>query len=185
MRHRITLALLLLGTNAGCVGHYLYQSEGTVESAGGDAQAALLYWYGDDGRLWYGKRYTQIDSTISMIVCGSTPKQFDGGGADDPVMIKSRPGDRQVIETGEDGGLVPVLEPQPLPPGSNCGEIAESGVGQPSSALEPGMSPVVNVLCDNPSRPQRYPAAGTYRFDAISRIKVRENVPPEDICASP
>ncbi len=184
MLQRFTFLAMFIATCAGCVGHYLYESPGNVLTTAGQQTNALLYWYGDYGRLWYGKRYRQIDSGVSMIVCGTTPKSFDGGNEDEPLMIKSRRGDRLVRREDDDGGLVPTDDPPALRPGSNCGQIFLSGAGVPSKKLIPGTTPDVSVLCDNPQRPDRYPAAGIYRFESTNRTKIKGQVEPGDICAA-
>jgi hypothetical protein len=184
MLQRYAFLTILIATTAGCIGHYRYESQGTVVTAEGQSTHALLYWYGDDGRLWYGKPYRQIDSGISMIVCGRPAKSFDGGGEDDPLVLLSRAGDQRIRRATDDSELVPITPPERLVPGKNCGEVSLAGSGVPSKALEPGSKPAISVLCDNPSKPLRYPAVGIYRFESINRTKVKDNIPPGDICTA-
>jgi hypothetical protein len=183
MLPRFTFLAIFIASSAGCVGHFLYESPGSVLTSAGQQTNALLYWYGDDGRLWYGRRYRQIDSGVSMIVCGTPAKSFDGGDEEEPLMIKSRPGDRLVRREDDDGGLVPIADPPVLSPGSGCGQISLSGAGVPSKKLIQGSTPDVSVLCDNPQRPDRYPAAGIYRFESINRTRIKGHVEPGDVCA--
>jgi hypothetical protein len=83
----LSVALVAL---TGCIGHYRYESQGEVMLADSQGHPALLYWYADDGRLWYGKAYRQPDTSLGLLVCGTPLRNFDGADAGEPVVLRSR-----------------------------------------------------------------------------------------------
>jgi len=181
---RTLLTASLLSLLSACVSHYRYESAGTVVDTEGQQQAAMLYWFVDDGRLWYGKPYKMPDSGVTLLVCDTTAKSFDGGDAGEPLMLKSRSGDRLVASNDGSNQVIMLDTPTRLPPGSQCGTIGVDGKLVSSAQLTTTLTPGVSILCDNQSRPNRYPKAGRYRFDPIERIKVKGNAAPADICTS-
>ena len=75
-RSRLFIALLSLSVSA-CVGHFRYESRGTVVLASSEQPSeALLYWYGDEGRLWYGKRYKQMCSGETAATITENPSDI-------------------------------------------------------------------------------------------------------------
>jgi hypothetical protein len=182
---RKLLLLFALVALSGCIGHYRYESQGEVSIADSQQRAALLYWYVDDGRLWYGKAYKQPDSSLGLIVCGTPPSNFDGGDAGDPLVLKSRSGDRQVVELNEQGRVVELSDSGRLPVGSSCGGIDIDGKPATSDHLVEGAIPRISILCDNPGRPGRYPVAGIYVFGEVSRAKVENREAPDTFCNPP
>ena len=179
-RSGLFVALLSLSISA-CVGHFRYESRGTVVLTSSEQPSeALLYWYGDEGRLWYGKRYKQSDSGIEMRVCGATPKSFvPSGEGDAELQLLSRSGDRQVVEVDSTGDVVALREPKRLPPNSTCGRIAASGAEALTEYLAAGVEPQVFILCDNQQRPDRYPKPRRYLFEAVTKTEVVGNAEPE------
>ena len=179
-RSRLFIALLSLSISA-CVGHFRYESRGTVVLASSEQPSeALLYWYGDDGRLWYGKRYKQSDSDIVMRVCGTTPKSFvPSGEGDAELQLLSRSGDRQVAKVDSTGDVVALNAPKRLPPNSTCGGIAVSGAKALTEDLTAGVEPQLFILCDNQQRPDRYPKPRRYLFKEVTKTKVAGNEAPE------
>lgn len=175
---------LLLG---GCIGHFRYESQGSVTTSTGGTNNALLYWYGDDGRLWYGKPYQAVDSGLEMNVCGATSKQFEPEeGENLTLQLPSKSGDQQIARFDSRGGRVVNLpEPKRLTPGSSCGQISIAGQAASTEDLTAGEKPEVIILCENQRKPERYPAVGRYKFNAITKTKVDGNVPPESVCPAP
>ena len=180
----ICLLSLLIG---GCVGHYRYESNGSVSNSIGGTSNAILYWYGDDGRLWYGKRYQAVDSGLEMIVCDSTSKKFEANeGEDVALQLPSKSGDQQIARFDSRGGrLITLPEPKSLPPGSSCGQIFNDGRAASTDDLAVGVKPEVIILCENQRRPDRYPSVGRYDFSAVTQTKVDGNVPPDTVCPAP
>ncbi len=175
---------LLLG---GCIGHYRYESRGTVKTSSGESSNGLLYWYADDGRLWYGRPYQAVDSGLEMNVCNATPKQFEAKeGENVTLQLPSKSGDVQIARFDSRGGRVINLpEPKRLTPGSSCGQISIAGQAASTEDLTAGEKPEVIILCENQRNPERYPAIGRYEFKAITKTKVDGNVPPESVCPAP
>lgn len=181
MRLRAAASITVLAVLASaCVGHYRYESRGSVVTApSGAPSEALLYWYGDEGRLWYGKAYKQTDSGVVLRVCGTTPKSFvPAGEGDEGLQLPSRSGDRQVARVDGSGEVIPLNEPKPLRPNSSCGRIAVAGAGVLADDLVDGVEPQVIILCDNQRTPGRYPEPRRYLFEAVTKIEVSGNEAP-------
>ena len=155
-----------------CIGHYRYESAGTV-NVSGESRNALLYWYADDGRRWYGKRYRQVDTDLELIVCETTPKSFEPDPSGKSLQLSSRSGDRQIarVETAT-GEVVLLPEPKRLVVGSDCGHISLSGDNTLTDDLVVGTEPQVFFICDNPRNPVRYPQSRRYQFDDVYKVKV-------------
>ncbi len=187
MRVRTTLLVGLLSLLlSGCLGHYRYESQGSVTTSSGESTNALLYWYGDDGRLWYGKRYKQIDSGLEMNICGATSKQFTPAEGDNVgLQLPSRSGDLQVAQVDSSGGMVRLPEPKRLTPGARCGQISVGGAMVSTEDLDEGAKPEVIILCENERSSIRYPQIGRYVFNTITKTKVKGNDPPESVCNGP
>ena len=66
----------------GCVTHYRYESTGMVTSSSATESRALIYWFADEGGLWYDKDQAVLDSDVTMRVCGGLPKTFVPFGED-------------------------------------------------------------------------------------------------------
>lgn len=187
MRTRTTLLVAILSLLlSGCIGHHRYESHGTVTMASGGSTNALLYWYGDDGRLWYGKRYKEIDSDLEMNICGATSKQFTPDEEDTVgLQLPSRSGDLQVAEIGSGGKVVRLPEPKRLKPGAGCGKVLVQGTMVSTEDLNEGAKPEIIILCENKRSPLRYPQIGRYVFNTVTKTKVKGNDPPENVCAGP
>ena len=180
----VTAIVFSLALLSGCVGHYRYESHGSVLVADDRQIEAVIYWFGDDGRLWYGKRYRQVDSDVALEGCDFVPKSFDAAaGGDSALLISSKSGDSQVAEVNDAGGVVKLTQPIRLPPGSDCGRISVDMAAVLTSDLRPGVEPEVIILCKSVRSPQSFPAANLYRFDAIVRTKVDGNPPPTVDCS--
>ena len=187
MQVRTTLLVCVLSLLiSGCIGHYRFESRGSVTSSSGESTNALLYWYGDDGRLWYGKRYQALDSGLELNICGATSKQFTlPEEANTGLQLPSRSGDRQMAQVNSDGKVGKLPEPKRLPPGSSCGQISIAGKPALTEDLSVGAKPEVIILCENERTPDRYPATGLYEFTSVTKTEVAGNVPPESVCPGP
>ena len=113
MTRRAAPLLILIGALlSGCISAYRYESRGAVESARGERRGALLYYYEDDGRLWYGKPYRARDSDADLRVCGATDATFVPTSESELLLaLKSRGGDERVAGLAAEGGLVAVSPP--------------------------------------------------------------------------
>ena len=184
MRTRTSLLVgMLFLLLSSCIGHHRYESGGNVTLSSGESAHALLYWYGDDGRLGYGKRYKEIDSDIEMNICGATPKPFtpteeDGSG----LQLPSRSGDLQVARVDKTGKVVRLPEPKRLKPGASCGRVSIAGTMVAVEDLQEGVVPEVHILCENQRSPSRYPQIGHYVFNAITKTTIIGNAPPDSVC---
>lgn len=172
----VTAALL-----SSCIPNYQYRAAGTVAFAGGVSRDAVLYWHRDEGRLWYGAKYEQADSELSMLVCQVPPKKFSLG-ADGSLELPGKAGDVRVATLDAAGKVAPVT-PEPVSDGGRCGAIALDGAPTRTDRLREGTRPVVAILCENATRPDRYPVAGQYAFGPVSRQKSAKDQAAPDPCA--
>ena len=185
-RKTILLVCVMLLLMGGCIGHYRYESKGNVATSSSGNTQALLYWYGDDGRLWYGRRYQAVDSGVEMKVCKGTPKQFAPLGNENVTLqLSSRARDHRVAEVDSSGNVVNLPDPEILKAGNFCGQISISGQAASTEDLSVGAKPEVIILCESQRNPDRYPAVGRYEFKAVTMTKVDGNEPPESVCPAP
>jgi hypothetical protein len=187
MRHLEFIALTwLVASLTGCISTYRYESRGSVEAASGGSRGALLYYYEDDGRLWYGKRYRARDSDVDLKICEATDKTFVPASNKDLLLtLKSRGGDVRIAELASDGRVEPIEPPEPLAAGQSCGHILVGGRQVDMEALDPGARPEVAILCLNRRVSDRYPGASLYPFEALTRTKVKEDREPSSPCEPP
>jgi hypothetical protein len=176
----IVLAVLTL-LLSGCVTNYQYLTRGEVKLTDGDTRKAVLYWHKDEGRLWYGKKYEQLDTSLTMRICRQLPKLFDLGKAG-YLVLHSKAGDVRVATVADNGELEPLATGQPLPDGDNCGVIQVGGVKVGTGGLRLGLQPTVTILCQNTMRPDRYPAVARYEFRAITRSETDAERSAPDPC---
>lgn len=171
---------------SGCVTHYRYESTGLVTSAAETPSRALIYWYADEGGLWYKKDQAVLDSGVSMRVCDGRPKDFvpvgDQGGK---LQIRSGSGDLQTAKLDDAGKLVELQPEVPLRPGDgNCGQIEVSRKQVAIKDLLPSAEPEVIILCKNKRESTSYPKRGRYKFTAVTRTRIGDDRDPTDICAT-
>lgn len=177
-------ALVLVVTAAllsSCIANYQYAAPGKLAFAGGVSRDAVLYWHKDEGRLWYGAKYEQVDSGLSLRVCQLVPKEFSLG-SDGALELPGRAGDVRVATLDAAGKVVPAT-PEPVADGGRCGAIALDGAPTRTDRLREGTQPVVAILCENATRPDRYPVAGQYAFGPVSRQKSGKEPAGPDPCA--
>ena len=115
----LVVSLLTAAALAGCVTNYQYLSRGEIATAAGGPRSAVLYWQKDEGRLWYGKKYEQVDTSLTMRVCEEVPKPFSLGNGKHLVLF-SRSGDRRVGEIADNGTVKRLAAPQPVGEDSDC-----------------------------------------------------------------
>ena len=70
------LLAAVLALLSGCVSLYQYSSEGEITTHNGEQRSAVLYWHKDEGRLWYGKKYEQLETDVTLRICNGVPKPF-------------------------------------------------------------------------------------------------------------
>ena len=171
MNHKNYLTILLLTfLVSGCTTLYRYSSNGEVLSVSGDKHQAVLYWYGEEGRLWYGKKYAQLDTSLQMRICGVGPKLFHLSETS-RLELAAVGGDRRVNDIDASGQLQPVESTFPLKTGEYCGVILLNGKAVNTSHLMLTLKPSVAILCDSQQKPARYPKAQIYDFGSIQRIE--------------
>lgn len=168
--------LLLIG----CVNHYRFESRGTVELASGQTADAVMYWFGDEGRLWYGKSFRQIDSDLELRVCGVTPKSFVPHDQSNALQLPGRSGDMQILNLEQGGQLSMLAEPIMVRESEKdpCGKILVAGNEVEISQLNEGIKPDVVFLCKNIQRPDRYPNARLYSFQLVSKTEIKNRKAP-------
>ena len=165
----IGLLSLLLSS---CIGHHRYESRGSVTMSFGKADA-LMYWDGDDGLLWYGKRYKDIDSDLEMNICGATSKNFvPASETNHKLQLSNKGGDLQVAKVDNSGHVVRLSEPKRMPAGTSCGHIE---VGETMVSIEDlgeGAKPEVIILCEKERPRDRYPQIARYEFGAVTKTRI-------------
>lgn len=176
---RFASIVLVAPVLAGCITSYQYHARGDIETTDGGERAAVFYWHKDEGRLWYGKRYEQWDTTATLRRCGATPLIFPLD-EDDQVSLQSKSGDLRVARLDSAGRLVMIGEPQRLPDGENCGVILLKGKPANTMHLDEGTSPAASIFCQNDLRPDRYPATGQYALGPVVRkVADKERTAPD------
>jgi len=171
------IALLL----AGCVTSYQYTSRGEVMTTGGDTRQAVLYWFKDEGRLWYGKPYEQPDTSLTLRICRQLPKLFELDKAG-YLVLRSKASDVRMATLTDNGALAPLTAGQRLSEGDNCGVILVGGVKVGTDRLTVGAQPSVTIFCQNAMRPERYPQVARHDFRAITRSETDDQRSAPDPC---
>lgn len=185
MPNKFALLVLLAVVQllSGCITNYQYQSRGEVTATDGDTHKAVLFWHRDEGRLWYGRDHEQPDTSLTMRICQVGVKIFELDKAG-YLMLHSKAGDMRVAQVADNGTLVPLGSGQRLHEGDNCGVIQVGGAKVSTADLRIGMQPTVAILCENATRPDRYPAVAGYQFRAITRSKTDEARSAPDPCVA-
>lgn len=158
----------------GCVTNYQYISPGTIKSIDNAETSAVLFWRMDSGRLWYGKKYTQWNSDVTLRVCGQIPRQF------------SLNQNRQLVLEAESGDIVSEVQDAVHAIAGNtmkvCGHLQlNDSLTQPSEPTV-GSKPTVAIFCKNTKSPYKYPLVGAYQFNGISRAKIKTESAAPDPC---
>jgi hypothetical protein len=169
---------------AGCVTHYRYESTGMVTSSAEENSKALIYWFADEGGLWYDKDRAVLDSGVALRVCGGLPKNFvpvdeDPGN----LQIRSISGDFQIAKINAGGNIVELQQPQRLRVGDGkCGQIEVSRKEAAIKDLAVSVEPEIIILCKNIRDPKSYPRGGRYKFSAVTRTMIKDDRDPADFC---
>lgn len=138
----------------------------------GNARDAVLYWFKDEGRTWYGWPYEQKDSTVRLRACEVILNgDFGGNKEGEPIELTSESGDFQVARLTSSGSIEPLSKPVQIPADRRCGVILVDGQPVGVEKLERGLRPVAVILCRNQTRPESYPAAAAYTFGPIVRTE--------------
>jgi hypothetical protein len=182
-RTRMILAMLVALAVTGCVTNYQYRTYGNVTATDGEMHQAVIYWHKDEGRLWYGKKYEQLDTDATMRICGGTFPKIFALADDGTVELLSKSGDFLIARINDTGNLEPVPEVL-LQEGGRCGLILVKGKPAATNGLKTGVRPEVSILCKNATRPDRYPEVGKYQFDPVSRMETGEDRSGPDACLS-
>jgi len=175
-RWKTLLLLAALTVLSGCVSLYQYQAEGKVATTDGEERKAVVFWHKDEGRLWYLKKYEQLDTDITLRICGGVPKPFVLGNSG-YVELLSRSNDMRVASVNASGELV-MQPPERLKDGKSCGLIMVGDDRVGTDGLPQNLRPEIVILCENQTRPDRYPAAKKYRFGAVSRAEIDKGTRP-------
>jgi len=152
---------------SGCATNYRYEARGELPGTDGEPRNAVLYWFKDEGRLWYGSRYEQVDSDAILRVCNDLPRPFSPDD-DGWLALEGKSGDLLAARILPEGGIEPLAEP--LQELAACGRVQVNGQPAGTVNMAVGIQPVVSILCRNPARPGRYPEIGSYRFSMVSRV---------------
>lgn len=186
MRKNITFIVLLAVAvlASGCVTNYQYASRGEVTMTDGATRNAVLYWSKDEGRLWYGKKYEQLDTSVNMRVCETVQSKAFSLGDEGYVTLPSRASDLRVAEVMEDGELTILAEEERLPDGETCGVILAGDTKVGTGGLPVGTRPTVTILCRSDMRPGRYPEVSKYEFSTVTRTETDEERKAPDPCVA-
>jgi len=160
----VLLTILL----SGCATNYQYMARGKVTSVTGEEIDAVIYWNADEGRLWYGKKYQQADTSVSLRVCQKPVKIFSL--SDEGLLeLQSKSGDVRLASLDDAGAMVRLPAEENLRDGSRCGLILVEGKPVDTGKLLEGVQPEISIHCKNETRPDRYPAIANYPFGAVER----------------
>lgn len=183
MNKRLFLYFFILSLQlAGCTSFYQYRSSGDVISVNGIQHKAVLYWYGEEGRLWYGKEYAQIDTSLNMRICQVGVKPFVLSDTS-RLELQAKNGDVRIKDINDQGVLQEVNPPYRVKTGDYCGLILLDGQVVTTEQLRVTLSPSVAILCQSQRNPDRYPSAKIYQFGSISRFEAsRKDRAPPDPC---
>ena len=134
------LLLVAVSCVSGCVSLYQYSAQGQLTTTDGEQIDAVVYWHKDEGRLWYGKKYEQLETDVTLRICQVIPKNFvlaESG----QVVLQSKSNDVQVASVAANGNLVMLNPPERLRPGEPCGLILVNGnpVGTDALARPPAV----------------------------------------------
>ncbi|MCL6416820.1 hypothetical protein MIB92_14260 [Aestuariirhabdus sp. Z084] len=175
--------LFLLVFLTGCVSNYQYRAFGTITTSDNQQRNAVLYWNKDEGRLWYLKKYEQVDTSVTLRVCQGTPKIFSLDAASGRLILPSKANDLLVTRLDSRGRLTPVEPAKRLQEGQGCGLIRVDKTAVSADQLNRGRQPEILIFCRNPTRPDRYPQAGTFTFESITAKEYdSEQRPAPDPC---
>jgi hypothetical protein len=178
--------LLLSVLTAGCVSHYRYESAGLVMSTSGEPSKALIYWFADEGGIWYDKDQIIPDSDVTMRVCDGIPKAFvpDGESLEN-LRIRSKSGDQKTAKIAGNGDIVELQQPIRLRAGDGfCGQIEVSRKKVVINDLTVSVEPEVIILCKNIRESVSYPMVGRYKFKGVTRSEIEDDRNPADFCGS-
>jgi hypothetical protein len=181
----IYFVLLLFVQLSGCTTYYQYRSNGELPAQNGLEHKAVLYWYGEEGRLWYGKEYGQTDSGLNLRICQIGVKPFDLSDTA-RLELPARANDMRVVDVDAQGALQPVIPSLRLKAGDYCGMILLDGKSVTTDQLKASLQPMVAILCESTRAPDRYPPPQIYPFGVITRSEVqKDNRSPPDPCLIP
>ncbi len=183
-RVKMIPALLIALAITGCISNYQYRSYGNVTAIDGEMHQAVIYWHKDEGWLWYGKKYEQLNSDATMRMCGSTSLNTFALEDDGTVELQSRSDDFLVARIDDTGNLEPMPE-ELLREGGRCGLILVEGKPVGMQGLREDVRPELVILCKNDINTDRYPEVGKYLFDPVSRMETDEDRSGPDACLGP
>jgi hypothetical protein len=168
-----TTLLLFLAVSAvtGCASFYQYQAQGKVTYSSGEVRDAIVFWHEDEGRLWYLKKYQQMETNLTMRICNQQSKIFSSG-RDGYLELQSKPNDMLIARVNDSGEIEPLWPGERLPSGEQCGVIQVDDKFVGTDGLRENQRPEIFIFCRNDSRPDRYPVVAKYSFNAVSRQEV-------------
>jgi hypothetical protein len=186
MNSKLILLLFVVSAQlAGCTTLYQYRSDGELSAQNGTKQKAVLYWYGEEGRLWYGKKYAQLDSGLNLRICKVGIKPFDLSKTS-RLELPAKANDIRVADLDDQGALHPVAPPVRLRTGDYCGIVLLNGQAVTTEKLRITLHPSIAILCKSLRNPDRYPQPDIYAFGAISRSETsKDNRNAPDPCLAP
>ena len=171
MKPNLFVCLIIAMALGGCLSHYQYRSYGELPYPNGENRSAVLFWSRDEGRLWFGNGSDGSDLQVNLRVCEKIPKTFHTTNQGH-LELPSKAQDKQVAQVSEQGNFVELGDTVTLPANKTCGFILVEDNRAGIDDLSIGVSPEVNIICTSIVRPDRYPVAGEYPFQAITRVKV-------------
>ena len=120
--------------------------------------------------MYYGKKYSEKDSGITLRICNRTPKSFEPlDTKTHTLVLLSKAMDHKVAKADEDGNVILLNKIVVLKAGEVCGEIYISDNKASMDNLLVGNIPAIAFLCKNITRINRYPLAGKYEFKPIEK----------------
>jgi hypothetical protein len=178
-----TLSIACISLLTACLHVWEYSARGRLDVAG-RAQTAVLYWFSENGRLYYLGQHDQTEDTAELRICGSIPIKLTDTGAAEGIVIKaSDKGDDFVVKSKTATGELVATEPLQQEGGANrCGTLYVQREQQLTLVhlkdLREGDHLILDVFCEKrPVRPQdTHPAAGRYVLGPIARAQEGKEV---------
>lgn len=128
----------------------------------------VLFWDKQEGSIWYGANLKKTPPVVRLALCNSndSPKSFNTTIDEERLVIYSKRGDTLKFEVNSQGELQQVSRNAH---GSfYCAQLWLKGKPATPFVLTHGSKPNLFITCSS-TNPNRYPKAGKYLFDRVTK----------------
>ena len=185
LRTPITIAFAL--SFAGCLHVNGYTAAGTVNVNTNEVpnRAAVVYWYGEEGRLWYGAKHKVYENTASASICNSLPIELvDKGPKVGVVVLADSNGNDYLTHAFYNGVWTELKAPMRQHGGSpTCGQLLVRSADNTLetayfSDVTTGTNMVLAVTCARGSTAALQPGLYDLGPVQIAQMDEKPNTPP-------